>query len=119
MSYKSSNTFEKRLDESQRILKKYPEKIPVICEIAKGKEKSDLPKIDKCKFLVPHDLTAGQLLLILRNRMKLSAEKAIFIFIGNTIPKCTDNIKDIYARFKDEDGFLYITYSSENVFGYF
>jgi len=116
MSYKSSTTLEKRLEETNKILKKYPDRIPVICEISNEKN-SDLPKINKFKFLVPYDLTVGQLMLILRSRMNLPPEKAIFIFVGSIIPPNSENIKVIYDRFKDEDGFLYITYSGENVFG--
>eukprot|EP00163_Fabomonas_tropica_P010226 TRINITY_DN2030_c0_g2_i2.p3 TRINITY_DN2030_c0_g2~~TRINITY_DN2030_c0_g2_i2.p3 ORF type:complete len:100 (+),score=21.81 TRINITY_DN2030_c0_g2_i2:653-952(+) len=39
---------EKRQAESQRIRSKYPDRIPVICEKA---EKSDIPDIDKKKYV--------------------------------------------------------------------
>ena len=116
MNYKSSNSFDKRLEESNRIIKKYGDRIPVICEPTNPKD-VNLPKIDKCKFLVPTNLSIGHFILILRSKMKLSSEKAIFLFVGNTIPQGTETIDVIYNRFKDPDGFLYITYSSENVFG--
>ena len=32
MSFKQKHAFEKRKDEAHRILQKYPERIPVICE---------------------------------------------------------------------------------------
>lgn len=116
MSYKSTNSFDKRLEESNRIRKKYPDRIPIVCEKSNQKD-IDLPKIDKCKFLVPLNLTIGQLLIIIRSRMKLPAEKAIFLFIDNIIPPSTETLNVIYENFKDTDGFLYINYSSENVFG--
>ena len=116
MSYKSSYPFDKRLEESDRIKKKYPDRLPVICE-ASNKTDVNLPTIDKCKFLAPIDLSIGHFLLIIRNRMKLSADKAIFLFIGDTIPSSTETINIAYEKHKDPDGFLYITYSSENVFG--
>ncbi|KAI7985216.1 Autophagy-related protein 8e [Camellia lanceoleosa] len=38
------------------------------------------------KYLVPADLTVGQFVYVIRKRIKLSAEKAIFIFVDNVLP---------------------------------
>lgn len=38
------------------------------------------------RYLVPADLTVGQFVYVVRKRIKLSAEKAIFIFVKNTLP---------------------------------
>ena len=38
------------------------------------------------RYLVPADLTVGQFVYVIRKRIKLSSEKAIFIFIKNTLP---------------------------------
>ncbi|KAG0471339.1 hypothetical protein HPP92_015885 [Vanilla planifolia] len=94
---------------------KYPDRIPVIVEKA---ERSDIPDIDKKKYLVPADLTVGQFVYVVRKRIKLSAEKAIFIFVKNTLPPTAAMMSAIYEENKDEDGFLYMTYSGENTFGY-
>ena len=102
------------MSEAQRIRTKYPERIPVICE---KDERSDIPNIDKKKYLVPQDLTVGQFVYVIRKRIKLSPEKAIFIFINNVLPPTAALMSSIYAEQKDEDGFLYITYSGENTFG--
>lgn len=115
MKFKSQYTFEVRSEESSRIMSKYSDKLPVICE--KSKNSSDIPNIDKIKYLVPMDLTVSQFLYVIRNRMKLSAEKAIFLFVGGTIPTNSALISQIYSQYKDPDGFLYLTYSGENVFG--
>ncbi|KAE8956555.1 hypothetical protein PR001_g31694, partial [Phytophthora rubi] len=48
--------------------------------------RSDIPDIDKKKFLVPADLTVGQFVYVIRKRIKLSPEKAIFIFVNNVLP---------------------------------
>lgn len=42
--------------------------------------------IIKCRYLVPADLTVGQFVYVVRKRIKLSAEKAIFIFVKNILP---------------------------------
>lgn len=39
-----------------------------------------------CRYLVPADLTVGQFVYVVRKRIKLSAEKAIFIFVKNSLP---------------------------------
>jgi GABA(A) receptor-associated protein len=39
-----------------------------------------------CRYLVPADLSVGQFVYVVRKRIKLSAEKAIFVFIDNTLP---------------------------------
>jgi len=93
----------------------------------------------------------GQFVYVVRKRIKLSPEKAIFIFVKNILPPTGENLyfgnvflsyfvhnlhiyhfsgserlfgrsaaammSAIYEENKDEDGFLYMTYSGENTFG--
>ncbi|PWA98950.1 arogenate dehydratase [Artemisia annua] len=82
-SFKIEHPLEKRQAESSRIRAKYPDRVPVIVERA---EKTDIPDIDKKKYLVPADLTIGQFVYVVRKRIKLSAEKAIFVFVKNMLP---------------------------------
>ncbi|KOM50377.1 hypothetical protein LR48_Vigan08g120400 [Vigna angularis] len=96
-SFKMEHPLERRQAEAARIREKYPDRIPVIVERA---EKSDVPEIDKKK-----------------KRIKLSPEKAIFIFVKNILPPTAAMMSAIYEENKDEDGFLYMTYSGENTFG--
>mgnify|MGYP004708394943 CR=1 FL=1 len=97
-----------------RILKKFPDRIPVICEKV---EKSDIQEIDKRKYLVPSDLTVGQFVYVIRKRIQLPPEKAIFIFIKDILPPTAALMLSIYEEHKDEDGFLYVLYSGENTLG--
>ncbi|CAL9237810.1 unnamed protein product [Arabidopsis halleri] len=113
-SFKLEHPLERRQIESSRIRDKYPDRIPVIVERA---ERSDVPNIDKKKYLVPADLTVGQFVYVVRKRIKLSAEKAIFVFVKNTLPPTAAMMSAMYDENKDEDGFLYMTYSGENTFG--
>ncbi|XP_042405608.1 autophagy-related protein 8C-like [Zingiber officinale] len=113
-SFRMEHPFERRQAEAVRISEKYPDRIPVIVEKA---ERSDIPDIDKKKYLVPADLTVGQFVYVVRKRIKLSAEKAIFIFVKNALPPTAAMMSAIYEEHKDEDGFLYMTYSGENTFG--
>ncbi|XP_020593982.1 autophagy-related protein 8C [Phalaenopsis equestris] len=111
-SFKLEHPLERRQAEAARIREKYPDRIPVIVEKA---ERSDIPDIDKKKYSA--DLTVGQFVYVVRKRIKLSAEKAIFIFVKNTLPPTAAMMSAIYEENKDEDGFLYMTYSGENTFG--
>ena len=59
---------------------------------------------------MPADLTVGQFVYVIRKRIKLSPEKAIFIFVDEVLPPTAAIMSSIYEEHKDEDGFLYITY---------
>lgn len=76
----------------------------VICEKV---EKSDIATIDKKKYLVPADLTVGQFVYVIRKRIKLSPEKAIFIFVDEVLPPTAALMSSIYEEHKDEDGYVF------------
>eukprot|EP00981_Chlorochromonas_danica_P009110 scaffold2505_cov152-Ochromonas_danica.AAC.3 len=76
-----------------------------------------LQDIDKKKYLVPADLTCGQFIYVIRKRLKLPSEKALFLFVNGSIPPTSAMLNAIYDQHKDKDGFLYMCYSEENVFG--
>jgi len=42
--------------------------------------------LDKRKFLIPSDISISQLVWIIRKRVHLESEKALFLFVGKTIP---------------------------------
>ena len=113
MGFKEIHDFNTRKNEADRMIEKYPERVPVICE----KLGLDLPDIDKYKFLVPYDISLAQFMYIIRRRMELSADKSIFLFVNDTMISSSELFKKIYFEHKDEDGFLYITYSGESTFG--
>lgn len=105
---------EKRKAEAARITQRFSDRLPVICERA---ENSDIQEIDKRKYLVPGDLSVGQFVYVIRKRIKLPSEKAIFIFVNDILPPTAALMSTIYEEHKDEDGFLYVLYSGENTFG--
>ena len=113
-TYKQTKTFEDRRKDSEKIMEKYPDRIPVIVDKL---DKSDIPDIDKHKFLVPNDLTIGQFVYVVRKRIKINPDKAIFVFVNNILPPTAAMLNQVYNEHKDQDGFLYIVYSGENTFG--
>lgn len=114
VKFKDQMNFEQRRTQSNQVRAKYPDRIPVICE---KEERSDIAEIDKKKYLVPVDLTVGQFIYVIRNRIKLPPEQAVFVFINGTMPPTASLMSAVYEERKDEDGFLYITYAGENTFG--
>jgi len=118
-SYKELHPFEERKKEAESIIAKYNDRIPIILEKKTNMSNGvDIPEIDKNKYLVPTDLNFSQFMHIVRKRIKLEPEHALFFFIDNTIIPSNKLIGKIYEDYKDEDCFLYISYSGENTFGH-
>ena len=55
--FKEEHPYEKRRAEGEKIRRKYPDRVPVIVEKA---PKARIGDLDKKKYLVPSDLTVGQ-----------------------------------------------------------
>ncbi|EEF43172.1 autophagy-related protein 8i [Ricinus communis] len=111
---KSFQAFEQRLQESNTIIAKYPGRVPVIIE---RYSKTDLPEMEKRKYLVPRATSVGQFIHILSGRLHLAPGKALFVFVKNTLPPTASLMDSVYESYKDDDGFLYMYYSSEKTFG--
>jgi GABA(A) receptor-associated protein len=79
--------------------------------------KSDIPDIPKSKFLVQTDLTVGNFLYIIRKQINLSADKALFIFVNNTLPLTSMTMGELYKIHKASDEALHVIYTSESTFG--
>lgn len=113
-NFVSKSSFDNRLKESNKILTKYPDRIPIIVERVK---KSDLPIIDKSKYLVPKDMTVSQFFFIIRKRIKLNQSQALFMTVNGSLLSTNDTIGDVYNNYKNKDNFLYMLYTGENTFG--
>jgi GABA(A) receptor-associated protein len=108
----------KTLAERQEIFRKvngrHPERIPIICEPSNGCR----IELDKYKYLCPQEVPLGEFLHIIRKRMpKLRNGEAVFLLVNNVSPCNSRPLGVLYDEHKQEDGFLYLTYDSENTFG--
>lgn len=103
-----------RLAEAKRMLDKYPNRVPVLVTRLKG---SKIELIDREKYLVPRHLTMGEFVCVIRSRLKLPPEKAIFLFVNGVIPSITTSVSEVYECHKSNDNFLRVLYTEENVFG--
>jgi GABA(A) receptor-associated protein len=122
-SFKTKYTLEQRSAEALKIRTKYPDRVPVVVERSIGSSLSD---IDKKKFLVPGDMTVAQFICVIRKRIKLLPEEAIFIFVDShienakstvVIPPASAVLSNLYEEHKSPCGFLLVTYTGENVYG--
>ena len=116
--FKKEQSFDQRLEASEKILAKYPDRIPVIVFPDKAWYRENLPNLDKNKYLVPKDLTVGQFVYVIRKRIKLAPEKAMFIFLGNgVLPATSALMSNVYEKNKDDDQYLYCHIMGESSFG--
>ena len=127
-SYKERFSLDQRISESERILSKYTNYIPMIVEID-----SKFGEIKKNKFLVPREVSASHLLCSVRAQIKCKKNEALFMFDDNKLICTTTLIGQLYDDYiekqrekhekdgsrggKSFDKFYYIFLQGENTFG--
>ena len=110
--FKKKFSLEDRKYQSERIMEKYPNRIPVICNVS-----IKLPTLDKHKYLIPDNMNSSDFFFILRKRLKLNENKAMYFFVKDKTLIPNILMSRVYNKYQDEDGFLYIFSCSENTFG--
>jgi GABA(A) receptor-associated protein len=111
--FKKTFSLAKRKDEAGRIIAKYPDRIPVICE----RKSLSAPELDRKKYLIPKDITLGNYMYVIRKRINMSPENSLYLFINGNLVTLTTLMSVAYEEYKSDDGFLYIEYASESTFG--
>lgn len=114
-SFKQRFSFDARIQQSSKVLNKYPDKIPIVCE--KSRSEIELPNLDRQKYLVPRSLTFGEFMCIIRQKIRLNSYDSIFLSVNGKIVPGHSLIGYIYEIEKDSDGILYLQYNKENTFG--
>lgn len=114
--FKQRKSLACRREEVAGIRTKFPTKIPVIVE--RYSKETQLPTLDKSKFLVPQELTMSQFVTIIRNKLQLSPNQTFYLIVNNrSMASMSKTLAEVYREHKDEDGFLYVTYASQEMFG--
>ena len=115
--FNSMSKKEKIRNSVEKIREKYPDRVPVF--VTRGKGDKNLKDINQNKFIVPEDVTIGQFMSIVRKRIELGPEMALFLFVNKgTLPAQSSTMASLYNQYKNEDGMLEIQYCGENTFGY-
>jgi GABA(A) receptor-associated protein len=113
--YKREKSLQERREESSNILRRYAGHVPVIVD---KDPRARLPDIERQKFLVPSDLSIGQFVYVVRKRIDLQPSDAIFLFVNRKLPPPNATMGQLYGENRDEDGFMYCTYSSDTAYGH-
>ncbi|CAF0950730.1 unnamed protein product [Didymodactylos carnosus] len=136
--YKQQNLLSNRIQESDRIRRRYPDRVPLIVQsnyddrlsstnsnmnyslfksFTTSTSSSDLTttgfryRLEHEKYLVPNELSFGQFAYNIRKRLRLRSENALFFYLGKHFcqPTLSSTMEQLYKEFKDDDGFLYNT----------
>jgi microtubule-associated protein 1 light chain len=112
----SDSSGEVRSEEVLALRNKFPTKIPII--IKRYAKELQLPNLDKCKFLVPQEITMSQFQTIIRNKLQLGPNHALDLLVNNrSMLSLSLTLAEVYSAHAGPDGFLYVTYASQEVFG--
>lgn len=110
---KRQHSLKQRSDEAKSILRKHPDRIPIIIEPADDKT----PTPDRQKFLVPAELTFGQFTHVVRRRLHTTSDQTVMLMIGDVMPICSSTVREVYDKHKASDSFLYVSVCAEKTFG--
>ena len=126
--FKEQLSFEERKRKAEELLSTYPERIPMIIEKDRTlleKERSEentnekiIPNTTKTKFLISKTDIVDNIIILVKNQLQISSEQAIFLLANNKYALSGNSLMStVYKKYKDEDGFLYLTFVFESVWG--
>ena len=130
--FKEEFSFDERRLQFERIREKHPHKIAVIMERAplrhlRGSAATP-PLVRQRKYLFAHGVTIGQFRHMVELQLKEEEEgeeeeeeedqPRLRLFVRRSLAKLTATMDEVYYDHKDKDGFLYVSYASENVYGW-
>jgi hypothetical protein len=114
--FKTKYSEEERTKDYEDLQRKHPNKYPIIFEKMPN---SNLENLSKEKYLIDPELSFRQVNYFVKGKLSLEDEhKNIRFFINGKIPiKSYEIVKDIYDKYKQNDGFLYLGYDfkSKNI----
>ena len=118
--FKAQTSLEERKQQFQDIHENYPDKIPVVCQKSK---RSKIKPLEKTKYLIDCDFPVSNFEALIRGRLEMTNIDGLFFFVNKDNKKLISlrisdqPMSEIYNEFKDEDGFLYIFFDKEQIWG--
>lgn len=114
--FKMRHSLPLRQQESSDIMQKFRSKLPIIVE--KADSEKNLPDLDRTKFIVPDDMSMTQFIGIVRSRLSLKHTQAFYLLVRNRcLTSMSQTMAEVYWGYKDVDGFLYMTYAAQEMYG--
>ena len=77
--YQKAKNLQERKAEYQNVIKSNPGKIAIICEKSPNSRIAD---IEKSKFLVSEDINVSQFSFMIRKKLKMDKEEALFFLVN-------------------------------------
>ena len=125
-SFKSTHPAAERRAMCVSAMDRNPDRLPVICEWVSSSSSppslapSSPPPLPKVQFLVPANFPVHDFLRLLRQRLTipLGPDAGLYVFCGAQMLNGSIALSTLHASRRDpEDGFLYLSCATENVFG--
>ncbi len=68
---------------------------------------------------MPRGFIIGEVQTIIRRKLQISKEECLFLLVneGKDLTKSNHTLEDVFEKYKDEDGFLYVLYTNEYTLG--
>lgn len=86
-----------------------------------SEKQAGLFRIENPKYLFPIEFDIARVLFVIRQRLTINQKEALILFAckGAQVKMLDKSatLRDVLEKFRDEDGFLYLVYATENVYG--
>ena len=116
LHFKQQKTAIERSKQSSSLRKSYPDRVPVIVD--RHQSEKILPQLAKQKYLVPGNMTLGNFVSVIREKLPKFGQMSITIFCRNVqIGNMSTTLSEISQKMSDRDGFVYLEYMGESTFG--
>lgn len=78
--------------------------------------------IAQIKWLVPQEMSLAQLSGVIKQRLQSPPGQQLFLLVqspepGPVLPSLLTSLSSLHTQHSDTDGFLYLQYSSQEVYG--
>ena len=115
-TFREKLSLQKRIELSEKIRSTHYSKVPVIVD--RAADSPSLPLLEKQKYLTPQHFTFANFTNEILNHIPVTEQSHIVFFVGKSVRAMPALLmQQVYERYKDEDGFLYVTYGEHNVMG--
>ena len=114
--FKLRKSFEIRCKECAHLKTQFPDKAPFVME--RYRTSNTIPELEKTKFMFPKDLSMGLVMKFVRDRLPLSPNESLYFFVNETVlVSASTTVGEVYQMYAEEDGFVYMTFASQETFG--
>lgn len=109
--------------QADEMIRKYEDRLPVWIEKNKSCKRKDIKNVVKHKYLTPKTLRCAELMAVVRRRIDISPQVALFLFVsagkngGMILLPSSWTVEEAWTHYKSPDNFLRVKYDAENTFG--